>query len=121
MSYMRGNNYLWSDGDNMHLWVADGYDGWDESGWNTGPNDEPRDFGLGAESKPSGVKISEKVLNEFVMMRLAEIIHEGRVEETIDRAIKHGDFGGMLLKKNAAKLKAALVQIKLDELDSKDV
>jgi len=121
MSCMRGNNYLWSDGDYMHFWVADGYDGWDESGWNTGPNDEPRNFGLGAESKPSGVKILETVLNEFVMMRLAEIIHEGSVDETIDCAVKHGNFDGMLLKKNAAKLKTVLAQINLDEPDSNDV
>ena len=117
---MRGNYYLWSDGDNMHIWVADG-DGWDESGWNTGPNDQPRDFGLDAESKPSGVKIPEKMLNEFVMMRVAEMIHEDVVDETIDRAIKHGNFGGMILKKNAEKLKTALSQIKLDEPDSNDV
>jgi len=121
MSYMRGNYYLWSDGDNMHIWVADGYDGWDESGWNTGPNDQQRDFGLGAESKPSGIKIPEKVLNEFVMMRLAEILHEGAVDETIDRTIKHRNFGGTILKKNAEKLKRILSQIKLNEPDSNDV
>lgn len=121
MSYMRGNNYLWSDGEYMHLWLADGYDGWDESSWNTGANGEPRDFGLGEDSKPSGIKIPEKILNEFVMMRLAEMLHEGVVAETIDRAIQHGNFGGMLLKKNAMKLKTALAQIKLDELGPDDV
>ncbi len=115
MSYMRGNNYLWSDGEYMHLWIADGYDGWDESGWNTGANDEPRDFGLGENSKPSGIKIPEKVLDEFVMMRFAQMLHEGVVAATIDRAIKHGNIGGMMLKKNAAKLKLALSQLKLDE------
>jgi hypothetical protein len=121
MSYMRGNNYLWSDGEYMHLWVADGYDGWDESGWNTGANGKPRDFGLGEDRKPSGIKIPEKVLDEFVMMRLAQMLHEGVIEDTIDRAIQHGNFGGMMLKKNAAKMKAALAQIKLDELGPEDV
>ncbi len=36
MSYMRGEQYLWSDGDRLHIWIADGYDGydgWDEAGW----------------------------------------------------------------------------------------
>lgn len=36
MSYMRGNNYIWHDGENLHLWVADGKDGWNQSVWYTG-------------------------------------------------------------------------------------
>jgi hypothetical protein len=33
---MRGDYYLWSDGaEVLHIWVADGYDGWDEAIWAT--------------------------------------------------------------------------------------
>jgi hypothetical protein len=32
MSYMRGRHYLWVDGSHVHIWSAEGYDGWDESG-----------------------------------------------------------------------------------------
>ncbi len=49
------------------------------------------------------------------MMRFAEMLHEGIVSATIDRAIKHSNFGGMILKKNAVTLQAVLSQVKLDE------
>jgi hypothetical protein len=31
---MRGDYYLWSDGaEVLHIWAADGYDGWAEAIW----------------------------------------------------------------------------------------
>lgn len=32
MAYLRGDQYVWSDEERLHIWVADGYDGWGESG-----------------------------------------------------------------------------------------
>lgn len=44
MSYMRGDHYIWHDGENVHLWVADGKDGWDQSVWYAGvTGKEPRE------------------------------------------------------------------------------
>ena len=33
MSYVRDDNYIWSDGERLHIWVVDGYDGWDQAVW----------------------------------------------------------------------------------------
>lgn len=106
MAYMRGNYYLWSDGDNLHIWVADGYDGWDEAIWAVDDDGERRADRVNA----SGVSIPEKVMDAFVMMRLAQMIDAGLVDEAIDCAVGEygGNWGSTVLAKNAEKLKAAL-------------
>ncbi len=115
MAYMRGNYYLWSDGDNLHIWVADGYNGWDEAVWAVDDDGERSADRLNA----SGVSIPEKVMDAFVVMRLAQMIDESVVGKTIDRAVSEcgGNFGSLLLVKNTQKLKAALEQIKLDKIE----
>jgi hypothetical protein len=115
MAYMRGDYYLWSDGNNLHIWVADGYDGWDDAGWVFDKDGKRSADRVNA----SGVSIPEKVMDAFVMMRLAQMIDKGLAGEAIDRAIgEHGgNFGSAILAKNAEKLKAALAQIKLDKDD----
>lgn len=108
MSYMRGDNYLWADGRGiLHIWLANGYDGWDEIEWAA----DKRERGL----RPSGIGIPEKTLDELVMMRLAQIIEEGMVDESIDRAIANhgGNFGCYPLAQNGEKLKEALSQIEI--------
>lgn len=108
MSYMRGDNYLWTDGgDILHIWLANGYDGWDEIERAA----DKRERGL----RPSGVGIPEKVLDELVMMRLAQIIEEGIIDESIDRAIANhgGNFGCHPLAYNSEKLKEALRQVEI--------
>ena len=110
MSYMRGDYYLWSDGaEVLHIWVADGYDGWDEAMWATnegGKRYEDR-------AKASGVGIPEKVMDEFVVMRLAQMVKEDLFEDAIDRAIENygGNFGCAALSQAAEGLKAALRQV----------
>jgi hypothetical protein len=79
--------------------VADGKDGWDQSVWYTGvtgkePNDNEEG---GLDVKASGVMISESVLDEFVVMRLAEMIEEQKALQAIKRAIsKWSGNGGCL-------------------------
>lgn len=116
MAYMRGDYYLWSDDTNqLHIWVADGYDGWDDTGWCCG-EDGNRSKGF---EKAGGVCIPENVMDEFVLMRLAELIQDGKVTETIERFLgsegHKGNFGGALLEKNVDALKQALSEIKLAE------
>ena len=51
------------------------------------------------------------------MMRLAQIIYEGKIDEAIDNAL--GQFGGntgaQMLKKNAALLRETLMHLKLED------
>jgi hypothetical protein len=107
---MRGEYYLWSDSENcLHIWVADGYDGWDEAIWAMDEEGEKR---RKDRLSASGTSIPEKVMDEFVVMRLAEMIDEGIVEQAIERAIAKwsGNFGCSALQKHAAKLKATFAQ-----------
>ena len=110
MSYMRGENYLWSDGSRLHIWVADGRDGWDESIWASDEEGKRREERLNA----GGVSISEGVMDEFVMMRVAQMIEQNLVEEAVTRAVAHngGNFGCEALAKNAEKLKTIIGEIK---------
>lgn len=106
MAYLRGDYYFWcDDGDYLHLWATDGEDE-HLSGWEN-------------TEKPGGVKIPEKVMDEYVLMRVAELIYDGKIEETLERIFGpdgQGDnFGAMVLKKNAQKLKQAFSKIQMDE------
>ncbi len=109
MSYNRGDNYIWSDGERLHIWVADGYDGWDEALWAIDESDKRREDRVTA----SGVSIPEAIMDEFVMMRLAQMVAEGLVDDAIDRAVAHssGNFGCDALVKKREQLKAVLRQI----------
>lgn len=109
MAYFRGDNYIWSDGERLHLWAANGYDAWDETIWACGDEDARRP---GYENA-AGVSVAESVINEFVVMRFAQMLADGSVFDAIDRAAHVGNFGGMTLAKNADTLKAALAQIKI--------
>ncbi len=111
MSYMRGDNYIWSDGERLHIWVADGYDGWDEAIWAIDESEKRHENRMNA----GGVGILEQVMDEFVVMRLAQMIEKGLVEDAIERAVARGggNFGCEALAKNRAVLVAALRQIEL--------
>lgn len=116
MAYMRGDHYIWRDSDNfIHVWVRDGYDGWDAC--YEGEEEGSRRPGW---ANASGVSLSLDVMDEFVVMRLAQLLRDGRVCAAIDRVVgtdstNAGNFGASDLVQNAAKLKAALSQIRLDE------
>lgn len=105
MSYLRGDTYIWSSGDRVHIWVADGYDGWDDSGWG-------QNYDTSEQIRASGVGINEITMDEFVMMRLAQMVERNLVDSAIDRAIEHGKGNGGCesLVKNAEGLKSALSQ-----------
>ena len=121
MAYMRGDYYLWADESGLHLWAHDGYDGWDEAGWHrleAGEEDVVKPTHLkDGENNASGVSIHQEVMDEYVMMRLAQMVYEGKVSTAIDRAIhpegRGGNVGGMMLVANASALKQALSGLKL--------
>lgn len=104
MSYLRGNYYLWADGDNrLHVWAFDGADAWMDSGWAS-----DADGRLPNRQNASGVSVPESVMDEFVMMRFAQLIESGRAAETIDRALRHGNVGGEALKQRSESIKRAI-------------
>ena len=104
MSYMRGDTYIWSDGGRLHLWVADGYDGWDEALWAMDDKDQRCEDRV----KASGIGIAEAVMDEFVMMRLAQMLEEELVDGAIERAVAHssGNFGCAALVQQREQLQA---------------
>ena len=116
MAYMRGDYYLWDDESGLHIWACDGYDGWDEAGWHL--HDGGEDYPVkpahlkDGENTASGVSIHQEIMDEYVMMRLAEMIKEGSINAAIDRAVDHkgrgGNFGGRVLEANADALKRVL-------------
>jgi hypothetical protein len=117
MAYMRGDYYIWSDGEEqIHVWAKDGYDGWDRC--YEGEVEGTRRAGW---ENASGVRLPEAVMDEFVVMRVAQLILDGTVGAAIDRAVdsdgRGGNFGGMVLQNNAERLKVALGQIQLNEPD----
>lgn len=105
MSYLRGDQYIWSDDERLHIWVADGYDGWDAAGWADGVG-ASKESGSGA----SGVGVSKEIMDAFVMMRVAELVEEDLIDEAVVRAMAHGGGNGgcEALAKNAERLKAVL-------------
>ena len=110
MAYLRGDHYLWSDGDRLHIWARDGYDGWDEAGWHRGDSENSR-------NTASGVGIRQDVLDEYVVMRLAEMAAEGTVDAAIERVLdpsgQGGNFGGRTLRANAEGIREALRGLKM--------
>ena len=112
MAYLRGDTYIWDDESGFHLWAKDGYDGWDTS-WAADETGERRAEGY---EEASGVSIHEEVMDAFVMMRLAQLIEGGKVDEAIERGCNElgGNIGSRALQRNAEKIKAALSQIKVE-------
>ena len=85
MSYTRGDNSLWSGGERVHLWIADGEDNWAECVWNEG-NPHPR---------PGGVAVAQDVMDEYVVMRFAELVRDKQVGPAVERALaRHTGNGG---------------------------
>lgn len=99
VSYTRGRPYIWSDGRDVHIWSDQGDDGWRESGW-----------AHGLQAGASGVGLSVGALDEFVLMRLAELIRDGGVCRAAERAMAHhrGNGGCVALVESWEAIKAAL-------------
>jgi hypothetical protein len=112
MSYMRGKYYLWKGGDGVHLWAYDGEDHWKDSGWAEGLKPSKAKRGR----KPSGVCIPRDVLDEFVVMRFAELIDERKVRRTIRNALKkwRGNGGAVSVTRHGKQIIGALRSIKPD-------
>src|SRR5262249_28112910 len=106
-SYMRGANYLWRGEDGrLHLWIDEGFDPWEETGWAEGKTIDPR--------PAAGVAIQQEIMDEYVMMRVAELIETGAASDAIGRALAKFDrnFGCLALKRSEKTLRWMLAAIK---------
>jgi hypothetical protein len=105
VAYLRGDYYVWADGDDrVHIWACDGADGWEDSGWASDAEGKP----LPRREAAAGVSVPKRVLDEYVMMRLAELIESGDADGTIDRALRQRNFGGAALTRRAEAIKETL-------------
>ena len=105
MSYLRGDYYLWADGeDRLHIWAADGGDHWQDSVWAEDPAGQRRSNG-------GGVSIPRRVLDEYVMLRFAQLVKSGEAQNTVDRALRHGNVGGDALKEMATAIRDAIERL----------
>src|SRR5689334_14266412 len=105
MAYMRGDYCLWDDESGLHIWAADGYDGWDESGWHRDAEGNIHSRHLrDGDNVASGVSIPQEIMDEYVMMRLAELLEAGHLEETLDRTLRRWERPS--LRGNVARLRA---------------
>jgi hypothetical protein len=109
MSYIRGRHYVWADDTHIHIWSAEGYDGLDESSWAQGFK-TPTDRRSAAFGRPSGVSVRQKVADEYVAMRLAELVATGDFVAAMDQALAnhHGNSGCQALADHASSLRTAL-------------
>ena len=110
MSYLRGQYYVWTGSDGVHLWAADGEDSWKDSVW----AESARKRKVKRGQKPSGVRLPESTLDEFVVMRFAELIDERKFVSTIRRVIKGkpGNVGEASLRLHAKELLSRLRTLK---------
>lgn len=113
MAYLRGKQYIWDDGNLLHVWSADGYDGWDEGGWHRDEDSHIVQEHLeNGENVAGGVSLPISVADEFVVMRFAQLLYEGRLRETVHRSV-NGNTGSLILTRNAAAILDALEGVAL--------
>lgn len=96
MSYFRGDPYIWSDGEQLHLWTASAYVPFND------------------EAYAAGVEIPEATMDQFAVMRFAELLELGIVEKTIADALENTNFGGDCLRRHASTLQALLATFERD-------
>jgi hypothetical protein len=101
MAYIRGADYIWHDDERVHVWVADGLDNWQDSGWIEDIKSQSPQ--RAADTGPSGVALSQDVADLYVVMRFAQLLKQRRVREMIERAVnEYGGNGGCLALKELA-------------------
>lgn len=110
MAYLRGRYYIWTSG-----WQENKRDPnpYIVNIWDAG-NDEGDHWAEDAEGNLIGsrVAVPESVLDDFVAMRFAELLIDGKLDETIDRAVEIGNFGCMDLQAYADQIKERLKDLR---------
>jgi hypothetical protein len=120
MAYMRGDYYIWTDSSDVHFWSASGYDAWDRASWHVGEDGDVRPGHMKLEQcVASGVSVPQEVADEYVVMRLAQMIKDNSYIAAIDRALDpdgRGDkFGSRILAQYAERLKQSLRDVRHED------
>jgi hypothetical protein len=91
VSYTKGSTYIWSDGEQLHLWADEGLDHWESMEQYT---DMPM---------ASGVQIPEQIADQFAVMRFAELLKSGEAGAAVEQALARwaGNFGCSALEELA--------------------
>jgi hypothetical protein len=94
VAYTRGETYIWSDGEHLHIWADTGMDDWAQM-------ERYQDM-----PDASGVQISEPLADELAVMRFAELLASGDVADVVTRALTNwkGNSGCLALERFAAQL-----------------
>lgn len=100
MAYLRGDYYIWSDGDRLHVWVRGGHEPVQGMTWST----SGADGGVVAEQEP---------IDRYVLMRLAEMACERNAVARLDAILEEsqGNVGESALRQNARLLRDLLAQL----------
>ena len=95
MSYTKGSTYIWSDGEQLHLWADQGLDHWQSMEQYA---DKPN---------ASGVQIPEDIADQFAVMRFAELLKLRRASTTVERSLAQwaGNFGCVALEELAPSIR----------------
>lgn len=96
MSYFRGEPYIWSDGERLHLWTT------------------AADGTLNHDTYTAGVEIPEATMDQFAVMRFAELLELGLAGKTIAEALENTNFGGDCLLRHAGTLQALITAFESD-------
>jgi hypothetical protein len=96
MSYFRGDPYIWSDRERLHLWTI------------------AADDTLGHDAYAAGVEIPEATMDQFAVMRFAELLELGIARKTIAEALDNTNFGGDCLRRHAGTLQALITAFESD-------
>lgn len=96
MSYFRGDPYIWSDGERLHLWTT------------------AADDTLNHDAYAAGVEIPEATMDQFAVMRFAELLEMSTAGKTIAEALENTNFGGDCLRRHAATLQALITAFESD-------
>ena len=97
MAYFKGSPYIWSDGTHLHLWSDDGLDDWQSMEAYVDLPDA------------SGVQIDETVMDQFAVMRVAELLENGTLLSVIEQALANMNFGANALRGCEAVLRSLAV------------
>ena len=81
MSYLRGEHYVWSDGEHLHMWV---------------PAAAPLCENM--EHYGAGISIPEHLADLLAVMRFAELLASGRASAAIESAAAVGNAGADQLR-----------------------
>jgi hypothetical protein len=95
VSYTKGSTYIWSDGEQLHLWAEEGLDSWRAMEQYV---DKPN---------ASGVQIPEEVADQFAAMRFAELLKLGQASAVIEKTLADwaGNFGCAALEELAPAIR----------------